>query len=357
MRVAIRDLSGTISERGIEDGRWVDVTGGTMLDLSDAWCLPGLADAHAHLAQDTMVFEPGDPEAIAARALTVLDGGVLLCFDKGWSDTSVLTLLQRPTWQRPDLQAAGSMIATAGGYYPGFAEETDEAGLAATVRAAVSGSAGWVKLVGDWPRRGVGAVANFDDDALRLAVDIAHQGGARVAIHTAAPHVASAAVWAGVDSIEHGLFLTDDDIRELGARGGAWVPTVMRMEAVLEEVGRERTGGRVVAEGLDRVRALLPSAPATGVHVLAGSDLVVPSSRVVDEALRMLDYGLSPEASVEAVSTAAYRYAGRSTEFAVGEPADLVAFEVHPHDDPSVLGAPHTVIRAGRVRKGQTDAV
>jgi imidazolonepropionase-like amidohydrolase len=357
MRVAMRDLSGAVRERGIEDGCWTDDSAGPVLDLSGLWCLPGLADSHAHLAQDDMVLEPGDPAAIAARAMTLLDGGVLLCFDKGWRDTTVIGLLSRPAWERPDLHAAGRMIAVPGGYYPGFAVETDADGLAAAVGAAVAESAGWVKLVGDWPRRGGAAVANFDQDALRVAVDVAHRGGARVAIHTAAPHVASAAVRAGVDSIEHGLFLTDDDLRLLGARGGAWVPTVLRMEAVVEEVGRERTGGRVVADGLARVRALLPSAAEKGVHVLAGSDLAVPSSRVVSEALRMIDYGLSRQDAVAAVSTAAFRYAGRSAGFEVGEPADLVGFAVHPHDDPTVLGAPVAVIRSGRVRRLPTDGV
>ena len=35
---------------------------------------------------------------------------------------------------------------------------------------------------------------------------------------------------AGVDSIEHGLFLPEDDLAQLGARGGGWVPTVAAME-------------------------------------------------------------------------------------------------------------------------------
>lgn len=355
MRVVIRDLSGEVLERGIEDGRWTETGSGPVLDMSGSWCLPGLADAHAHLAQDRMALDPGDPATIAARAVTVIESGVLLCFDKGWSDTSVLSLFDRPPWERPDLQAAGRIIAAPGGYFPGFAEETDDAGLADVVAAAADRSGGWVKVVGDWPRRGRGAVANFEESALRAAVEVAHRAGARVAIHTAAPDVCSAAVRAGVDSVEHGLYLTDDDVRLLAARGGAWVPTVLRMEAVIEEVGRDRTGGRVVAEGLARVRDLLPMAAALGVHVLAGSDLAVPSSRVASEALRLLDYGLDAPGVVAAVSSTAYRYAGRSDAFDPGEPADLVAFGVHPHDDPTVLTAPRIVVRAGQVRRGVGD--
>ncbi len=136
----------------------------------------------------------------------------------------------------------------------------------------------------------------------------------------------------------------------LGARGGAWVPTVMRMEAVIREVGIERTGGRVVAAGLDRVRALLAGAPAAGVSVLSGTDLTVPSGRVGEEALRLLDYGLGVEDAVRSATDVAYTYAGLDPGFTVGGSADVVAFDVHPYERPDVLLSPSFVMRAGVVR-------
>ena len=165
-----------------------------------------------------------------------------------------------------------------------------------------------------------------------------------------APEVASWAVRAGVDSIEHGLFLTDGDLRMLGERGGAWVPTLLRMEAVIEEVGRDRTGGRLVAAGLDRVRSLLPTAVAAGVMVLAGSDLAVPSQRIALEAIRMHSYGLPIEQAVAAASTAAFAFAGSPRTFRSGEPADLVALDRHPFEEPSTMLAPTMVVRSGIIR-------
>jgi imidazolonepropionase-like amidohydrolase len=353
MRVILTDLAGSTFERGIAAGRWTESGDGPVLDLSAAVCLPGLADGHAHLAHDDMSnLPPGDPAEIAARAFRAIEGGVFLVFDKGSCDTAVLTLIDRPPTERPHLEAAGRIVAGLDGYFPGFAVEVDDAGLTEAVRVAAAESAGWVKVVGDWPRKGRGPVANFGEDALAEAVRTAHTAGARVAIHTMAPDVASMAVRAGVDSIEHGLYLTDDDVRALGARGGMWVPTVLRMEAVVAQFGPERTAGRIVAAGLDRVRALLPTAQARGVKVLAGTDLVVASHRVAEEAARLVDYGLSAIQAVAAVSGAAWDAAGLDTGFAPGTSADVVAFTADPREDIQALLDPTVVMRAGRILRG-----
>jgi imidazolonepropionase-like amidohydrolase len=180
-------------------------------------------------------------------------------------------------------------------------------------------------------------------------VRVAHDAGARVAVHTMAPDVASTAVRAGVDSIEHGLYLTDADVRALGARGGMWVPTVLRMEAVVAQFGHERTAGRVVSEGLDRVRSLLPYAQAAGVTVLAGTDLIMPTAQVAEEAIRLVDYGLTADQAVRAACVDPWGAAGLTTGFEPGADADLVGFGRHPAEDIAVLRHPAVVMRAGRL--------
>jgi len=353
MRVILTGLDGSTIERGMEGGVWTEPSAGDVIDLSGMTSLPGLADGHAHLAHDDMHnLVPGEHEAIARRAFRAVEAGVFLVFDKGSCDNAVLTLTDRPPAERPHLEAAGRMIAGEVGYFPGFAVEVDDAGLASAVRAGAVDSAGWVKIVGDWPRKGIGPVANFGEEALTEAVRVAHGAGVRVAIHTMAPDVASLAVRAGVDSIEHGLYLTDRDVRELGGRSGMWVPTVLRMEAVMARFGPDRTAGRVVAEGLDRVRSLLPAAQAAGVTVLVGTDLAIPSDRVADEAIRLVAYGLTPDQALRALTTDARASAGLPSRFDLGSPADLVAFARDPREDMTTLRHPVAVIRAGRVLQG-----
>lgn len=332
------------------EGLWQPAGTTRTADLgAGLWALPGLADSHAHLGANNRELEGGDPREIARRAFACVESGVFLIVDKGWSDDSVvIALSDAPPGRVPDWEAAGRMIAVPEGYFPGFAIETDAAGLETVVADAVAGGNGWAKLVGDWPRKGRGAVANFDEAELATAVEVAHRGGARVAIHTMAPEVPSMAVRAGVDSIEHGLFLTRDDLALLGSRGGAWVPTVVRMEETAAMLGHGSSGGRLIMEGLDNVAALLPDAPED-VAVLAGSDIAVAPWVIGAEVTRLSELGLAVDRAVAATSTTARRYLGRPSGFAVGEPADAVFFARDPLEDPRVLTEPDTVMRAGRI--------
>lgn len=331
-----------------ERGTWEEPEHGRSPDLGAGWwALPGLADAHAHLAGDELELAPGEPDQIRRRAFTCLERGTFLVIDKGWGDDSVVaTLTGSPPTESPDLEAAARMIAVEGGYYPGFAVETDRDGLEAVVRSAVETGRGWVKLVGDWPRKGKGVVPNFDEEALRSAVDVAHGAGARVAIHATGPDAASWAVWAGVDSIEHGLFLSPADLEELGRRGGAWVPTVLRMEETVEFLGRSSGGGRLISTALADLPLLMAELPA-GVIVLAGTDLAVSSGDVAAEAVALHRLGLSSRAAVDAAAGAVRRYLGRSEGFLPGEPADAVFFEADPYEDPATLRDPVAVLRSG----------
>lgn len=335
-------------ELGEQRGVWAAPGSGALLDLSELWSLPGLVDAHVHLSSAQSDFEPARLNEVRERAFTEVSGGVFLCLDKGWNDEVVLSLLDDPPDLRPTLQAAGRILAGRGGYYRDAVIEVDPDALADAVRS-VLGRGGWVKIIGDWPRKGVGAVPSFGEGDLRAAVDVAHAAGARVAIHTMAPDTPSIAVRAGVDSIEHGLYLTDDDVRMLGARGGSWVPTVCQVERIIDLVGAERTGGRLLAAGLERVRSLAPLAADAGVAVITGSDFGTDQGLIGQEAVGLTKHGFSPEEAVAAVSENGFRYAGVPAGFEEGLPADVVAFRAHPVEDIATLLDPVVVVRRGVV--------
>lgn len=348
-RTILRSPDGDTVIRDIVDGHWAEPVGEPAFTVGeDLWALPGLADAHAHLAAAELDYQPGNlPEAIE-RARGSLQAGVTLVLDKGWADDTTIRVVESvPETERPEIEAAARIIADIGGYYPDFAVEVDESGLGDAVLAEARRAAGWVKLIGDWPRRGIGPVANFDEAQLRSAVALANGVGARVAIHTMAPEVPSMAVAAGVHSIEHGLFLEEPDLVPLGARGGMWVPTVLRCEMTLAQLGEESSGGKLFSEGLRRIATLVPQAVEAGVHVLAGTDLVGSPANVAAEAVKLGAYGLSNTQVVAAVSTAAFIATGRSASFDVGAPANAVLFPADPVSELSVLSHPKHVIRLG----------
>jgi imidazolonepropionase-like amidohydrolase len=340
---------------GVAGGRFVEASGQTpdLIDLTDMTVLPGLVDAHAHFAANSIdelrAMPPTvDVDRMIALGRRKLEAGVLAALDKGFKSDASLAYLDVDPHRRPHVEMAGGMIASPGGYYEGYGMEVDDAGLESAVQARLATRASWVKLVADWPRKGEGPRPNFSEDALRTAVAAAHAQGRRVAVHTMAPDAPGMAVRAGVDSIEHGLFLTEEDLDDLGRRRGAWVPTIAAVENLVDFLGADSGGGRLLRQGLDRVRRLLPSAFETGALVLAGTDLSLPHGRLAAEAAALSRYGLGPERAVRAASWAGYEHLGVDP-LRAGAPADLVAYPVDPADNVDILARPTLVMRRGRV--------
>lgn len=330
-------------------GRWAKPDGDADETIGEgSWALPGLVDAHAHLASAELKYQPGNLEEAQERARQALRAGVTLVLDKGWSDETTIRVIETvPSGERPDIEAAAQVISVPEGYYPGFAMEADPATIEGAIDIQAAAGAGWVKLIGDWPRPGRGPVGNFTLDELRRAVETAEAAESRLAIHTMAREVPSMAVAAGVHSVEHGLFLTEADIVALGERAGMWVPTALRIEETIAQLGSSSTGGRLLGEGLANVERLLPVAVEAGVQVLAGTDLVGSPADIAAEAIRLSDLGLSSHQAVAAVSSVGLSVTGRSSDFAVGAPADAVLFAVNPVEEIGVLAHPTLVIRQG----------
>jgi hypothetical protein len=297
-----------------------------------------------------MDFQPGDIEDTGKRAREALEAGVGLILDKGWADMTVVHTMDAVSPdERPDIEAAGVILTVEGGFWDGFGRAVDPSRIEEEVARAATEGRGWVKLIGDWPRPGIGPIANFSEPQLAEAVAAARANGARVAIHTMAREVPAMAVRAGVDSIEHGLFLSSEDLEALGSREGSWVPTVVQVEAVISQLGERSSGGRLLLEGLDNVVANLSEAVEAGVHVLTGTDLAIGTREVAREAVRLWEMGMAPAAVVDAVSWSGYRATGREAPFAVGEPANAVLYDEDPINDPGVLLHPTRVIRMGRL--------
>ena len=173
-------------------------------------------------------------------------------------------------------------------------------GLAAAIQAEVAAGATWVKFIGDFPKWGEdgpvphSTAATYDLETLRLAVDVAHAAGARVAVHSNLPD--SGLVGIGADSIEHGRALGHAELESLGARGGAWTPTLC---AALQDRDSPDPAVRArVGELRERLRDLLPYAVAHGVRVLAGTDVV---GTIADEITLLAGHGLT---AVQAIAAA-----------------------------------------------------
>jgi len=353
--ITIREPDGNVFNLAIDGAKFAVPDGAVdeQIETGHLWALPGLADAHAHLTMTSLNDIGGmtddDMRAnIPVNAWAHVERGVLLILDKGGNSDTTLVSLDHDADLRPYIETAGAMIHPDQGYMKGFGAEVEPEDLVSYIATSAATRGGWVKIVADWPRRGVGPTINYPLDVLTEAVSVAHDAGVRVAVHTMA-HGASEAVAAGVDSIEHGPFLTEEDLSTLAARGGAWVPTIGNQKHWIDALGLDSSGGKMFKAGLDRMAENLPLAEELGLTVLAGSDLAIPHGHIAGEAILLRDHGLTDKAATIAASSGAFEYVGRGASLNPGNTADVVFFADNPYDEVAVLARPELIIRRGNV--------
>lgn len=316
--------------------------------LPGRFALPGLVDSHCHLTVG--VSERGLVLRDEDAARTMLDdlalAGVGALRDVGGDRSITLKLASSPEDGRPVVLAAGRFVAPKDGYFPQFHEPVAAENLVAAVEAELDDGATWIKLVGDFPEvgpdgpiPGSAMTPNYELDAVAEMIAAVHARGARVAVHTTTDRV-SDLIRVGVDSVEHGTTITAEDLEALGARGGAWTPTLSAImhgaaNDTPEQMERRRARSEYMA-------SMVPLARRYGVRVLAGSDVF---GSVASEVDQLVKHGLSVTEALEAASTSAQDFLGLTGQ------GDLVTYDADPRDHPEVLATPAAVVLRGhRIR-------
>ena len=317
----------------IADGRFSFAPVDRAETLPGRFALPGLVDAHAHVA-----LANGQPLKApqAAAALRALGGhGVLLVRDVGAPHSVTLDIVRDATL--PRLIAAGRWLAPSGRFFESFHDPVRPDVLISAALTEVARGARWIKVVADWTT----GELSYDQDALQGLVEAVHRAGARVAAHVQWTGVRDV-VAAGVDSIEHGCLLDAATIEVMAAGGVAWTPTLTAFNQQLPDDAPPERRERQRA-WLDNYRAMLAPAAARGVRILAGTDT---AGTVVDEIRYLIAFGLTPLQALRAATTDARAFLGVPS-IAAGEPADVVTFEQDPREDPAALSRPAAVVLGG----------
>jgi imidazolonepropionase-like amidohydrolase len=327
-----------------EDGT-VLIGNGESEPLPGRFGLVGLVDAHCHITVGVDEIGPHLDGAGAGRRLDVLArSGVSLIRDVGGDRTVTLPLSRHPVAGWPQLQAAGRFLAPPGGYFPRLHEPVAADDLLGAIEAEIAAGATWIKIIADFPEldgnrpRPGTEHRSYPAEVTAAAVRTAHRLGARVAVHTNTAVVADL-VAAGIDSVEHGLALTETDLDRLAARGGAWTPTLATVNAALQRA-TDPARRAVLAGHVERLSALLQAAVARGVTIMTGSDVY---GTVAEEIGLLHAYGLTMEQALNAATTAARKYLGADSS---GN--DLVTYKHDPRTDPELLREPAAVVIRGR---------
>jgi len=336
----------------IVDGRLTfDAVSGAESIATGGWVLPGLVDAHCHIGlQADGAVESLD--VARAQARIDRDGGALLLRDAG-SQLDTRPLIDDS--DLPRLIRAGRHIARPRRYLRNYAVEVEPADLVDEVRRQAAYAGGWVKLVGDWIDRDIGDLAPlWPVDVLTEAIRIAHEAGARVAVHTFGTEASADLIGAGVDSIEHGTGLTDDEIAAMASGGITLTATTLMVGTLADVASQAREKFPTYAKRMQaigtRYAQVLRSAYEAGVPVYVGSDAndARPHGLIVEEILALHAAGVPAEAAVAAGSWAARRWLGLPG-IEEGAPADLVVYAADPRRELSTLAEPVRIVLRGRV--------
>ncbi len=299
-------------------GEVVDISGGTLL--------PGLIDCHVHVclgsepdpsaAQDKL-----SPAELALRALeraqATLAGGVTAirdCGGPGFTDLAVRDAVNEGRFAGPTMRAAGQAICMTGGHgnrMGRIADGPDE--VVKAVREQVHAGADLVKLMatGGVMTPGVDpADAHFSADEMAAGIREAGRFRRRTASHAQGAEGILNAVRGGITSVEHGIFMNDDCIEEMLARGTYLVPTLSAVRNILEN--RDKGIPAWAVEKTERVYEVHKRAfrrfHEAGGRIAMGTDAGTPFNQHGDNAQElayMVEGGMSAIDALRAATSIA----------------------------------------------------
>jgi imidazolonepropionase-like amidohydrolase len=329
------------------------------VDVRGRYLVPGLVDAHTHIATFAAARL-----ALESGVTTVRSSGVSNYFDVGFRE-----LVKKGAFAGPDMLASGYHVR------PRLAEEAfvnhpalfelmagvDTADkIRQVVRANLSQGVDWIKVLATEragtadtdPRKQV-----YTEAELKAAVEEAAAKGVPVQAHAHGEEGAMAAVRGGVRSIEHGTYLSHETLRLMKERGTYYVPTYTTVVDLTEpggdyDVPALRLRGEHM---LPRLRQTVQHAHRIGVKIVTGADTGYgPSSltRISSEVVNFVEMGMTPVEALQSATVVAAEMLGRERAIGRLEPgfeADIVAVDGNPLENPRALEDPLLVVSNGSV--------
>ncbi|HEX2883958.1 MAG TPA: amidohydrolase family protein [Candidatus Limnocylindria bacterium] len=371
----------------VEDGRIAEIgrglDGDERVDLSGKAVLPGLFDCHTHVFVSTIdemvnVQTPFSYRFFQAaqNLLATLRIGITTVRDAGGADLGIKQAVDDGLIPGPRMQISLSMISQTGGHgdswtasggrldffprHPGVPETIvdgpDE--MRRKVRELIRMGADVIKVAvsgGVLSPRDKPTHAHFRLEELQVLVEEASAAGIWVMAHAQATPGIKNAIKAGIRSIDHGIYLDDEAIEMMLARGTWLVPTLIAPRGVLDAAD---AGAAIpeqsVAKARDVVdihRAAFAKAVEAGVKVAMGTDSgVTPHGQNLRELELMVEGGMTPMQAIVATTRSAAELMGLEAELGTLEPgkrADLVVLGGDPLDVTDLAARVEAVYKDG----------
>ncbi|MCP5024838.1 MAG: amidohydrolase family protein [Actinomycetia bacterium] len=338
-------------------GETVDTSGGTLL--------PGLMDCHVHLCLGGEVdpramreaMPPGEL-ALAAlkRAQQTLAGGITAirdCGGKDYIEFAVRDACNSGELQGPTIRAAGRMICMTGGHGNSIGRVADGVDdVVRAVREQIHAGSDFLKLMatGGVMTPGVNPEdAHFSFEEISAGIHEAHRFSKRTASHAQGTEGILNATRGGVDSIEHGMFMTEECVEEMVSRGTYLVPTLAAGHPIESNPDLLASLAPFIQEKIERIKgksaASLKMFYDAGGKVAMGTDTGIPfcihGTNAIELEL-MVDAGMTTLDSLIAGTSNAADLLALDDEGSIreGNAADLLVVNGDPSADITMASRP-----------------
>jgi imidazolonepropionase-like amidohydrolase len=366
-----------------------------LIELRDKFVLPGLIDSHVHGGGGAGVRSSVEIPAGAGGRLSLtaaqqaingtatirrtLLAGFTTIRDVGSDPETIFALRDGVRFgliAGPRILAAGAPLSPTGGHSDplnGYRQQVAviDAGAVCDgaescehqARRQIKLGADLIKVMAtggiiDDSRGGV--EQQFTDDELHAIVETAHLFGRKVAAHAEGARGIKSAIRAGVDSVEHGIFLDDEAVKLMKERGTYLVPTLL---GFVIEHDRAETAGALLPSVHQKEEEVWPAigkavqlAYKSGVKMAFGTDIPPGGGRPPGEEFALLvKYGVRPADAIRFATVNAADLLGISADtgtIEAGKSADVVATDASPLEDITQLTRITFVMKSGHVYKG-----
>ena len=339
-----------------------------VLDVGGKTILPGLIDAHTHLAFNgkeslfKLYKDPRDKlilEAIQSVATTIRSGVTTVRDVGGFEYVDVLlkNLIAEGAILGPRMFVSGKMVTATGGHCHVIAEEAD--GVAEVKKASrnqVKNGADIVKMMvtGGGATAGQNVESTFlDAEEISAAVGVARSLFRKSAAHAHGATGIKLAVRGGVDAIEHGSFL-DEEGAQLMAKNKTYLVLTLGFESMFDELDADWEARMEPVRA--RARETIAIAMAAGVPIAAGTDAggnpYAPHGLIKVVLQEMLDNGMTPAQILKSITISAADLLDASSWLGSLEPgkaADILVLDASPLDDITNIDEVAHVLKDGQI--------
>jgi imidazolonepropionase-like amidohydrolase len=363
--VAVGDPDAVDEATGEIDGDEV-----TEVDADGTVVAPGLIDAHVHVMMDgrpdvSTAVSDSDYAAsyrAAGNLAAAAEAGVTTVRDLGSRGTLALDAGEAVAAGDIDgarVLACGRNVIMTGGHGNWFGREADgPAEVRKAAREQLKAGADVLKCMATGGVLTEGAVTGAPEltpEELAAFTDAAAPTDTPTAAHAHGEQGIKNAVEAGITSVEHGTFMDREAAEMMADRGTYWVPTASALRGIVDngvEAGIPEDAVEKAEDAAGRFDDAWDHALDAGVPIAMGTDAGTPFNFFEDipqELAYMVDYGLSPEAALEAATVNAADLLGLDDVGRVeeGYRADLVLLDADPTEDVEAWQDPEAVFAAG----------